>query len=66
MEIIKPSPLIIVSIAYKRWSFMRGSSYRDFTGKILVMMEVLLYLPALKDFRGKNTFALAMIHTMQC
>ena len=66
MEIIKPSPLIIVSIAYKRWSFMRGSNYRDFTGKILVMMEVLLSLPALKDFRGKNTFALAMIHTMQC
>ena len=66
MEIIKPSPLIIVSIAYKRWSLMRGSNYRDFTGKILVMMEVLLYLPALNNFKGKNTFAVAMIHSMQC
>ena len=44
---------------------MRGSNNRDLTGKILVI-DVLLYLQALKDFRGKITFAVAMIQTMQC
>lgn len=51
--------------AYKRWSFMRGCNNRDLTGKNLVI-EVLLYLQALKDFGGKTTFAVAMIQTMQC
>lgn len=44
---------------------MRGYNNRDLTGKILVT-EVLLYLQALKDFRRKTTFAVAMIQIMQC
>ena len=44
---------------------MRGYNNRDLTGKILVI-EVLLYLQTLKDFKGKTTFPVAMIQIMQC
>jgi len=44
---------------------MRGCNNRDLTGKNLVI-QVLLYLQALKDFGGKTTFAVATIQIMQC
>lgn len=44
---------------------MRVCNNRDLTGKNLVI-EVLLCLQALKNFRGKTTFAVAMIQIMQC
>ena len=31
-----PSPQKAVAVAYERWSFTRGSNYRNFTGNNLV------------------------------
>ena len=37
MEIIKPSdPNSVVAVAYRRWSFTRGTNFKVFTGKVLV------------------------------
>ena len=37
MEIIKPSdPNSVVAVAYRRWSFTRGTNCKAFTGKVLV------------------------------
>ena len=37
MEIIKPSdPNSVVAVAYRRWSFTRGTNCKTFTGKVLV------------------------------
>ena len=35
-KIIKLSAQQVVGVAYRRWSFTRGSNCKDLTGKILV------------------------------
>ena len=38
MEIIKPSdPYSLVAVAHRRWSFTRGTNFKVFTGKVLVV-----------------------------
>ena len=38
MEIIKPSdPNSVVAVAYRRWSFSRGTNYNPLTGNVLVL-----------------------------
>ena len=36
MKIMKPSARKLVAVAYKAWSFFRGSNHSSSTGKILM------------------------------
>ena len=35
-NIINSQAQKVVAVAYRRWSFTRGSNYKDFTGKVCV------------------------------
>ena len=38
-QIIKPTMLKVVAVAYLRWSFTRGSDYSDFTSEIDILKK---------------------------